>query len=437
MKPTKHLHLKMRFIYTVLFITLILFNHIGNAQTGHVLNGSGARSFGMAGVGTGYATNPSSALIWSPASITKMSSSIEINGSLISLQTKNYSELDLSILDPSLPQGSVLAGDLNDDTKSTFLPIFSYVYNPDSRWSFGLTAAGIGGFGVDYKSSTSSPISLLFGDVKSQYRLFQISLTAAYEINEKLSIGVTPTFNMASLELTPISTAAPSFVNGLLVYPTGDKTDALGYGFHVGLFYEPNEEYSFGMTYKSRQYFEDFVFDSQDRLGNAASTSLDYPMILSVGGAYKGLEDFVLSIEARIINFSSTSGLGSKGYAPDLAVRGFGWNDAYFLGFGIEYFLSEPFTIRGGYSYNTNPIVPEVSFFSSVATALIQHAASLGSTYSVNNLLDVTLGYHHGFKGNVEGPIIVPSSDGGQSIPSLNRSELATHVISLDVTIKL
>lgn len=391
----------------------------------------------MAGVGTGYTSNPSTALIWNPASITKMSSSIEISSSLISLQTKNYSELDLSILDPSLPRGSVLAGDLNDDTKSTFLPIVSYVYNPDTRWSFGLTAAGIGGFGVDYKSSTSSPISLLFGDVKSQYRLFQISLTAAYEINEELSIGVTPTFNMASLELTPISSAAPFLVNGQLVYPSGDKTDALGYGFHVGLFYEPNEKYSFGMTYKSRQHFEDFVFDSQDRLGNAASTSLDYPMILSVGGAYKGLKDFVLAVETRMISFSSTPGLGDKGYASDGAVRGFGWNDAYFLGFGLEYFLSELFTIRGGYSYNTNPIDSKLSFFSTVAPALVQHSASLGSSYSVNSLLEISIGYHHGFEGTAQGPLIFPSPEGGVPIRSLNKSDLATHVLALDLTFKL
>lgn len=424
----------MKLNYLSFFIIFYLFTQPTYGQTGHVLNGSGARSFGMAGVGTGYATSPSTALSWSPAAISKLPSSLETSTSLIRLNPRNYAELDLSILDSRLPAGSILAGDLEDDSKPNFLPILSYIYNPDSRWSFGLTAAGIGGFGVDYQSSESSPVSLLFGDVKSQYRLFQISLTTAYEINDKLSIGFTPTFNWASLELAPISTAVPMIVNGQVVYPSGDKATSLGYGFHAGLFYDHNEDFSLGLTYKSRQYFENFEYSTRDGLGNLARTPLDYPMIISVGGAYKGLKDLVLAVEARMINFSSTPGLGGRGFGSDLAVKGFGWDDAYFLGFGVEYFLSEPFIIRGGYSYNTNPVDEALSFFSTVAPALVQHAASLGSTYTVNDLFNISIGYHHGFKGTVEGPIITPSPEGGQSIPSLVRSSLSTQVFSIDLT---
>ncbi len=424
----------MRFNCTFFVVIFSLFTHLVDAQTGHVLNGTGAKSFGMAGIGTGYTTGPSTALTWSPASISKMPSTLEISTSLISLNPQNYSAMDLSVLELG-PQGSILEGSLNDSAKDTVLPIISFVYNPDSRWSFGMTAAGIGGFGVNYESSASSPVSVLFGDIKSKYRLFQISLTAAYEITEKLSIGITPTFNIASLELTPISSTAPRIIDGLVFYPSGEETNARGYGFHVGLFYDLNEQFSFGMTYKSRQYFEDFEYDVQNGLGKSATTSLDYPMIVTAGGAFKGFKDFVFALEARMIDFSSTKGLGDIGYGSDLEVKGFGWENSYFFGFGAEYFLSEHLIIRSGYSYNTNPVNASRSFFSTVAPAVVQHAASLGSTYSLSKLIDVSVGYHHGFKATVEGPFILPSPDGGQPVPSLNRSSLATNVFSIDLTL--
>jgi long-chain fatty acid transport protein len=407
-----------------------------HAQTGHTLNGSGARSLGMAGVATGYSNSATSALLWSPASITYLPSTLELSSSLISLDAKNYSELDLSLIDPSLPSGTILKGDLNDQTPSTVLPTLSFIYNPKNDWSFGIIASGIGGFGVDYRQNANSPISLLFGNIVSSYRLFQLSVTTAYQVTDKLSVALTPTFNIASLELAPIVTARPFVSDTGILYPTGDEAMAIGYGLHAGLTYEINQKLSIGLLYKSKQNFENFEYDQQDGIGARSSSSLDYPMILSAGVSYKGLGKALVALDFRFVDFSSTNGLGDTGFGPDLAINGFGWDDAYFVGLGVEYPLSELITVRSGYSYNTSPIKENVSFFSTIAPAIIQHAVGTGATFNCSEKMELSLGYHHGFKETIEGPIILPSPNGGQSIPSINRSSLSTNVFSIDIGFK-
>ncbi len=408
-----------------------------NAQTGHVLNGAGARSIGMAGVGTAYSANPTAALQWSPASITQIPTSIEFSTSLIALKTNNYSELDLFYLDPSVPQGTILSGILNDETKNTLLPTFSFIYNPKSEWSFGLTAAGIGGFGVDYPQTPSSPLSLLFGDIFSSYKLFQFSMTAAYQLTNKLALAISPTLNIASLELGPIVTATPFVGVAGILFPNQDEAKALGYGLHLGLTYAVNESLSIGLLYKSRQTFEDFEYDELNGAGNASRTSLDYPMILAAGVSYKGIDKMSLALDFRFVDFSSTDGFKETNFDSDFSVRGFGWDNSYFVGLGIERTISDSFTVRGGYSYNTNPVQDEISFFSTIAPATVQHAIGIGASYTCSDKIDLSVGYHHGFENESNGPVILPTSDGGQAVPSITRSTLATEVFSLDITFKL
>lgn len=403
------------------------------AQTGHTLNGVGARGFGMAGIGTSYASSPSNALIWNPSLITHLPTAVELSTSIISLNTKNYASLDISLLNPALPTGSVVAGNLHDQADDTILPTFSLVFNPDNNWAFGLSAAGIGGFGADFRTSNESPLSLLFGDIKSEYRLFQVSIVGAYQVNDNLSLAIAPTFNLASLEFAPITTSAPTIVNGLLVYPSGDRANSNGYGVHIGISYRPQESWTIGLTYKSRQVFRSFNYDQINGLGLQASTDLDYPMILAGGVAYAGFSKLIIAFDFRVIDFSSTDGLGQSGYGSDLSVNGFGWQDAYFYGIGFEYALNDSVVLRSGYSLNTNPVVGELSFFSIPAPAVVQHAIGLGVTYKASNKIDLSAGFHHGFEESVSGPIVVPSA----VIPSVVESSLSTKVASLDITFKL
>ena len=53
-----------------------------------------------------------------------------------------------------------------------------------------------------------------FGNLKSSYMLAQVGFTWAYNISDKFSIGLQPTFNYQALELAPNPIARPSQTKG-------------------------------------------------------------------------------------------------------------------------------------------------------------------------------------------------------------------------------
>ncbi len=71
-----------------------------------------------------------------------------------------------------------------------------------------------------------------FGRIESDYMLLQVGLSYAYEISDKLSIGVQPNIDYAALELAPNPTASPTMAG----YPSTDKASAIGFGAQFGLF---------------------------------------------------------------------------------------------------------------------------------------------------------------------------------------------------------
>jgi hypothetical protein len=138
-------------------------------------------------------------------------------------------------LSSSLPAGMMgpgspaVSGTTEDARNPSIMPALAMVWGKEgSKHTFGASAFGISGFGVTFPEELNQPMSPNFnpsldsnpinypqkaggfGRIESDYMLLQIGFTWAYEITEKLSVGVEPTFNYGSLQLMPNPTANPS-----------------------------------------------------------------------------------------------------------------------------------------------------------------------------------------------------------------------------------
>ena len=146
----------------------------------------------------------------------------------------------------------------------------------DSKHTFGISVFGEGGFGVDFPQETNLPMNadgspnpnwdpndsnpILypqslkgFGNLKSAYTLMQVGFTWAYNITDKFSIGVQPTLSYQTLELTPSPLASPNATG----YPKTDgAASSIGYGGQLGLFYDSQNGFKLGASYKTPQYHE-------------------------------------------------------------------------------------------------------------------------------------------------------------------------------------
>ncbi len=405
------------FLCTLLLIFLATATR---AQVGHVLQGVGSVNTSMGGAATGQPLDINGALLWNPASLSAF------DGQLLSLNAGLFFS-DPSISSTVPTQNGPFSGTTGDDRGTSLLPALAYVWGkPESKHTFGVSAFGVSGFGVTFPESQDNPITLPqssggFGRIESDYALLQLSFAYAYQLSDKLSIGIQPNFNYATLEITPNPLAAPSQSLG---YPGSNKADAVGIGAQLGLFYDSGSGFKLGVSYKSKQLFSDFSFDNTYLDGSDApgvDFNLDYPAIYSVGLGYsKGQFDYAL--DYRYIDYDNTDGFKESGWQlagsgdfagfPTGAVQGFGWQSISVISTGLQYRGIQNLPLRVGYTYSENPIDEDLAFLSSPATAIIKNAFQFGLSYLVNERLSLDVAYHHGSSsGTTRGPLLNPTPD--------------------------
>ncbi len=164
------------------------------------------------------------------------------------------------------------------------------------------------------------------------------------------------------------------------------------------------------------------------------SIHFDYPMILSVGTAYSGIENWLFACDVRYFDYKDATGFGDPaGFAPDGRVTGLGWKSIASVHLGVQYRANERLYLRMGYQYNDNPIGSDVSYFNVVSPLIIQHVLSAGTSYFLTDNLILSLAYVHGFENQITGPFVFPGVGpvAGTSVTSRISADSAIMGLSL------
>jgi long-chain fatty acid transport protein len=381
------------------------------AQAGHIMQGIGATNMSMGGAATAQPIDINGALQWNPAAISAFDSKvISVNAGLFFSSPVLYSTVPTP--------GGPMSGVTKDDRGVSLMPALAMVWGKkNSKHSFGVSAFGISGFGVTFPESNSNPINMPqnmggFGRIQSDYQLMQVGLTYAYKITNQFSIGLAPTFNYSALKLAPNPLSSPSQTLG---YPVSDKASALGIGAQVGVFYNSGKGIKLGASYKSPQSFGNFDFENTYLDGSKAPNvkfKMNYPAIVSFGIGYSK-NKIDVALDYRFVNYKNTAGFKEKGWTNTASVAGFGWKNMSVVSAGIQYKGINKFPIRVGYTYSSNPINPELAFFSTPATAVIKNAFQFGFGYEFNSRFNLNAVYHHGSSsGTTSGPLLSPMMSG-------------------------
>ncbi|MBI3861108.1 MAG: outer membrane protein transport protein [Planctomycetia bacterium] len=266
--------------------------------------------------------------------------------------------------------------DSNNSVTNVFpLPFVGAVYreSDESRVTYGLGLLTVGGFSVNFPGSLTNPIlmppppaGLGVGPIYSQYQIVQFIPTIAWQVTDRLSVAFSPIADLATLSVDPGFLAAPDDANGngVSTYP------ALTHG--------------------------------------TLKIGIDAPLIASVGAAYTGYARTLLAIDARYVGYRNTRGFLNFGFGPDGAVQGLGWSDIFALSTGAQYLVTDALAVRMGYSFNTNPIQNDRTFFNIMSPLVIQHGVSIGGSYSLTACLKLSLAYSHFFENTISGPMVSP-----------------------------
>ncbi|MCX7399226.1 MAG: outer membrane protein transport protein [Planctomycetales bacterium] len=415
-------------------VLLLLSQNAVHAQFGATLNGVGPVSRSMAGTTTAAPVDTLGAFQWNPATISALPSSMDFGLELLFPHSTLASTVNAGSFAPGFPAATV-SGSTDSDTGVFPLPEFGVVLNPEgSDFSYGLGMLAVGGFGVNYAGSADNPMltpplpnGLGVGPIFTQYQMMQVIPTVAYQASDNLSIGFSPIVNLAALTADPGILAAPDNAGGgpFPTYPPMNHGEfQWGAGFQIGAFYVTDSDWQYGASFKSTQWFKDFEYNSRDQIGapRQIQYGLDAPMIISVGTAFTGFEKWLLAVDGRYLNYSNTRGYSSTGFTPAGAISGLGWNDIYAISLGSQYQVTDAASMRLGYSFNTNPIDEENTFYNVGSPLIIQHGAYLGASYDVTSRLTISFAYSHYFENTISGPIQSPAGP----IPGTNVTSSAS-----------
>ena len=416
-----------------------------SAQFGPIMTAAGPINRSMGGAATGSPVSASGALLWNPATLSKLSSSeLDVGAELIFPHTSLYSAIPAGSLGPLGPPVD-LAGRSTNQNAVFAVPTIALSHRPEnSRVTYGMGAFALAGFGLNYSGSTTNPLlmppppaGLGFGPIYSQYQVMQIAPAIVYDVTDELSVSFSPLLDIGMAQLDPAIFAAPDDANGngFASYPRGTHSrQAWGGGFSLGAYYEV-DDWGLGASYKSQQWFQPYKFDTANEIGipQTVNFSLDLPSIISIGTSYKGIDGVLLAADLRYLDYANTAGFGDSGFAPNGALRGIGLDSILAASLGAQFQLTQALILRTGYSWSQNPVASDQATANVASPLVVQNMISAGGSYQVTNTLSLSAAYTHAFENSVSGPITLPTG----AIPgSTIKSTASADMVTVGATVK-
>lgn len=394
------------------------------AQFGLAISGVGPINRSMGGAAVAAPLDAAGALYWNPATIGELGrSEMEFGAGFLIPRTTIASRVPAGALGNGLP-ATPMAGNTGGNNGVFLLPVVGLVYSPsESPWSYGLGIYQRGGFGVNYPIDLRNPIlnpqvpyGRGIGPLYTQLQLFQFSPAVALKLTDQLSIGVAANIDYGLLSADPALFAAPTLANTALgpapVYGSGVHGRARGGGgFQTGVYYNYSQDWSFGASFSSPQWFDTYTWNDRNPTNGHASrpsVGLNFPWIASVGLAYKGIDRLLVASDFRYLDYRDTDGFRHGGFGQYGQLRGLGWQNVFALAVGAQYQWTDAFTTRLGYTFSLNPIGGAMTSFNVGAPNIVQHTIALGASYDVTTRFKLSVTYSHDFQNAISGPLVQP-----------------------------
>ena len=113
-----------------------------------------------------------------------------------------------------------------------------------------------------------------------------------------------------------------------------------------------------------------------------------------------------VGIDYKWIDFSGIASVGNPssniGKLGQADGPGFGWRSSIAIKLGADWKVLDGLTLRGGYSYNENPVTSSDVTFNILAPGVIQHHLTAGASYAFGRQ-EISAAYMHGFLNSVSG----------------------------------
>lgn len=350
------------------------------AASGYALREQSATALGNAFAGSGAAAEDPSFIFFNPAGATRFTGNQLVGGGTVVLPSARFKNGQASTAG-GVPLSGGNGG--NDVVPDFVVPAvyaiwdLQQTFDLEQNIKFGLTVNVPFGLESDY---TSGWIGRYYAQ-HSRLASFAISPTIAYELVDGLSVSVGPQFQYANARLTNaidfgsigrahgVPGSSPGMQDGRAAVDGNDW----GYGYTLGLLYEPWQGTRFGAAFRSKidhtlRGDADFSLDSAgigSRISRAtgafvdtgASAELTTPWTATFGFHQDIDEQWAVMGTLERTGWSSFRSLTVKyqnSAQPD-SVSGDDWNDTWFGAMGVTYRPAEAWALRIGGAWDEGP----------------------------------------------------------------------------------
>lgn len=253
------------------------------------------------------------------------------------------------------------------------------------------------GFGVysPYGLGTEWPDESPFRSYATKSKLVYLCLNpvAAIKLTDSLSLagGFTANYGHADLR------------RGVLVPGDEFRFDGNGwsYGFTAGILWQPANEHSFGITYRSRSIMD---FDGSVRVNSRtpflfpssrehASLEFDFPQHIMFGYSYRPAPGWNFEADVDWTDWQDVGTLHIRKDSGDL-FQTFDWRSRFTYKVGATHAFSNRLALSAGYFYGESA-TPDRNFNPSVPN-LTLHVFSIGGSYRSESW-DIGLTYNVGY----------------------------------------
>ena len=410
------------------------------SASGFAITENSASAQGNSYAGAAAAAEDASTIWFNPAGMMKLDSNqIVVAGHFISPDSSFTNQGSTNA------DGSDLLGDNDDAGIDAFVPNFYWVTAINDEMKFGLGINAPFGLKTEYNDTWVGR----YHAVTSELRTLNINPSLAFQLNEKLSVGVGLNIMLVDVTLTSaIDFGAllnsPGAADGFgdLEGDNLNGIDGLTYGLNMGVMYDITPKTTLGLAYRTEMDVDvkgtakfkvpsaaaPILSSGAFQPSGALEASITLPQSFSVSIAH----DYeVLTVLADITwtGWSSFDELRieyENPAQPD-SVTTEDWDDTFRYSIGLDWRQSEKLTLRTGVAYDETPI-PSPERRTARIPGNDRTWLSFGGTYVINPAFTVDIGYTHLFISDTKINNTFESSQ-----PALAATLTGTYEASVDI----
>ncbi|MBI5461484.1 MAG: outer membrane protein transport protein [Gammaproteobacteria bacterium] len=436
------------------------------ATNGYFLEGFGAKSRGMGGVGVAYGTDALAAAA-NPATM----ADVEMNTMRIDVGGEFFNP------PRAMRHDSAALGNTAEKSGSNLflIPSMGGIYKFNRKITVGMAAIGAG-FNTRYDQTVRDANGVDIcndGDpgtngskfynfncnadsntVGMQLMQMQMLPSVAYKINKQHTIGASMAIAIQTFRAYGFGAFESLGFAGSTENVSGEGNDwSYGGGARLGWLSSFDKgRFKVGLNYASRVYMKPF-----EKYNNlfAEDGDFDIPSHYAIGIAYKVDPKWTVAADVQRINYGEIESVSNPGPnvvdindlnpqcpgadTPECLLggdkgMGMGWESMTVYKLGLNYDYNTEWSFRGGVNYGKAPIPEDQVLFNLVAPATTEKHFMLGASYRPSPNVEWSFNYVHAFKNTIKGPTAFPpAGNAGQAVAGENGA-ISMYINTLGVS---